>query len=250
MKKISTLFIISFFASLSTHAQITLLPSAGVQTTVSKLEGSSPVISNYKQYQTSLTGSLRGFINNSKGHGVFVGVSYINYGMRLKFYENNPSQGISYSRGIQSTLDSRPRIEIGYQFLTRKIYLNTILASENRMNSGLYFQVQPLIGLGYNFTRNYDGGHSGGGGTQLRTFGGGANFSLLTGANIYFGKNEKPWFFISIMKNSNFGRYYSLTGQFNSVHNGTAYSQNVHTMGSGMNYSIGVPIRLGGKKKK
>ena len=250
MRKISLLSVLSLFFVQFIHAQtVTLLPSAGVQTTLSTVEGFNPVLSSNRQFQTNFSGSLRAYIENKKGHGLFIGISAANSGVSVKTYDNINSMG------KMSSLSTKPRIELGYQLLTKPIYFNSILNNETEKNNisfkkGLFFQLQPMVGLGYNFIRN-DGGNGsiGGGATTLKEiYLGGNNFSFLTGGNLFFGKNGKQWFFISAMRNWNFGNY-SAQARFNSQYNGNLYQNNIKSYGSGTTYSIGMPIRIGGKRK-
>ena len=251
MKKVLLLCLSGlFFARIIQAQTITLLPSAGVQTTTSTIQGFSPVISSSRQYQTNFSASLRAYIDNKKGHGFFIGVSAVNNGISVKTYDNINSVG------KMSSLSTIPRIEFGYQLLTRPVYFTSILRnriekSVENQKKGLFFQFQPMFGLGYNLGTK-DGAKGGiGGGTSTLTniYDGGKNFSLLTGGSIYFGKKDKQWFFISVMRNWNFGNYTS-TGIFNSQNNGNTYQNNIKSFGSGTAFSIGVPIRLGGIKKK
>lgn len=243
---LSCLFVVEFIQAQT----ITLLPSAGLQTTLSTVEGSSPVLSTNRQYQTNFSGSLRAYIDNKKGHGFFIGISTANHGISIKTYDNLNSFGKMTS---SSTV---PRIEFGYQLLTKPIYFNSILNNEIEKNSvkfnkGFFFQLQPMVGLGYNILSNYGGNGSIGGGTSTlkEINSGGGNFSFLTGGNIYIGKNGRQWFFISGMKNWNFGNY-SAQATFNSQYNGNFYQNNIKSFGSGTSFSIGVPIRIGGKKNR
>ena len=238
---LSTLFVETIRAQ-----SIVLLPSAGVQTTISTIEGLAPGINNNRQFQTNFSASLRAYIDNKKGHGLFLGISAANHGLSVATFN-------IASQGTMSSLSTAPRIELGYQFLTRPVYFNSILnngigKNHPEFNKGLFFQFQPLAGIGYNLVSRAGGtGGSGAGNSILTDAIGGRNLSLLTGANLYIGKNGKQWFFISVMRNWNFGNY-SAMGTYYSQHNGNSYQNNVHSYGSGTSYSIGVPIRLGGKK--
>ncbi len=250
MKKILLLTLSGLFVVEIMLAQtVVLLPSAGLQTTVSTVEGSNPVLSTNRQYQTNFSASLRAYIDNKKGHGLFIGISTANHGISIKTYDN------LNSFGKMSSSSTSPRIELGYQLLTKPIYFNSILNNkiENnsvKFNKGLFFQLQPLVGLGYNILSNYNGNGSIGGGTSTlkEIYSGGRNFSLLTGGNLYFGKNGRQWFFISGMKNWNFGNYTS-QATFSSQYNGNFYQNNIKSYGSGTSFSIGVPIRIGGKRR-
>ncbi len=250
MRKLVILSLSSLFVVEIMLAQtVVLLPSAGLQTTLSTVEGSSPVLSTNRQYQTNFSGSLRAYIDNKKGHGLFIGISTANHGISIKTYDNLNSIGKMTS---SSTI---PRIELGYQFLTKPIYFNSILNNEIEKNSvkfnkGLFFQLQPMVGLGYNILSNYGGNGSIGGGTSTlkEINSGGGNFSFLTGGNLYIGKNRKQWFFISGMKNWNFGNH-SAQATFSSQYNGNIYQNNIKSYGSGTSFSIGMPIRIGGKRR-
>jgi hypothetical protein len=243
---LSSLFVVEFIQAQT----ITLLPSAGVQTTLSTVEGFSPVLSTNRQFQTNFSASLRAYIDNNKGHGLFIGISAANQGISVKTYDNINSMG------KMSSLGTNPRIELGYQLLTKPVYFNLILhhgieKNNTKFNKGLFFQLQPMLGLGYNFVSN-DGGKGGiGGGTSTLAdiYSGGRNFSLLTGGNLYIGKNDKQWLFISVMRNWNFGNY-SAQARFSSQYNGNLYQNNIKSYGSGTTFSIGVPIRIGGKKNR
>jgi hypothetical protein len=249
MRKVSLLSLSGLFVVQFTHAQrLVLLPSAGVQTTLSTVEGSSPVLSSNRQFQTNFTGSLRAYIDNKKGHGLFFGIAAANHGVSVKMFDN------IYSMGKMSSVSTAPRIELGYQLISKPIYLNSILdngmeKNNAKFNRGLFFQLQPMLGLGYNFIGNGGGtGGIGGGTSSLKGISSeGNNFSLLTGGNLYIGKNEKQWFFISIMRNWNFGNYSAVAG-FNSQYNGNSYQSNITSHGSGTSFSIGVPIRIGGRR--
>ncbi|MDZ4809333.1 MAG: hypothetical protein SGI96_13845 [Bacteroidota bacterium] len=251
MKKILLLCLFGLFFLRIIQAQsITLLPSAGIQTTVSTIQGCSPVINSSHQYQTNFSASLRAYIDNKKGHGLFIGVAVVNNGISVNTFDN------INTLGRMSSGATVPRIEIGYQMITRPVYFNSILNNRIEKNSikyknGFFFQLQSLAGVGYNLgSRNGGiGGIGGGTSTLTNIYIGGRNFSLLTGGNIYIGKNNRQWFFISLMRNWNFGNHTS-TGIFNSQHNGDIYQNNIKSFGSGNAFTIGVPIRLGGKKKK
>ena len=108
-----------------------------------------------------------------------------------------------------------------------------------------------MVGFGYNFSSNNGGtGSIGGGSSTLKNiYSSGSNFSFLTGGNLYIGKNGKQYFFISVMKNWNFGNY-SAQGTFTSQYNGNLYQNNINSYGSGTTFSIGVPIRIGGKRNR
>jgi len=248
MRKLVILSLSSLFVVEIMQAQtVVLLPSAGLQTTLSTVEGSSPVLSSNRQYQTNFSTSMRAYIDNKKGHGLFIGISSANHGISIKTYDNLNSFGKMSSSG------SNPRIELGYQLITKPIYLNSILnngmeKNNAEFNKGLFFQLQPMVGLGYNIlTGGY--GSSSGGTTSLKDFySGGGNFSFLTGGNLYIGKNGKQWFFISGMKNCNFGNY-SVQGTLSSEYNGNIYQNNIKSFGSGTTFSIGIPIRIGGNRK-
>ena len=154
-----------------------------------------------------------------------------------------------------SSFSTVPRIELGYQLLTKPVYFNSILnngieKNNAKFNKGLFFQLQPMVGLGYNFRSHGGGIGSIGGGTSTikDIYSGGRNFSLLTGGNVYIGKNGKQWFFISGMKNWNFGNP-SAQATFSSQYNGNTYQNNIKSYGSGTSFSIGVPIRIGGKRR-
>ena len=250
MRKLVILSLSSlFFVQIMLAQSVVLLPSAGFQTTLSTVEGSSPVLSTNRQYQTNFSGSLRAYIDNKKGHGFFIGISTANNGISIKSYDN------PYSFGKMTSSSTVPRIEFGYQFLTKPIYFNSILNNEIEKNSvkfnkGLFFQLQPMVGLGYNILSNQGGSGSTGGGTSTlkEINSGGGNFSFLTGGNLYIGKNGKQWFFISGMKNWNFGNP-SAQATFSSQYNGNTYQNNIKSYGSGTSFSIGVPIRIGGKRR-
>jgi len=213
---LSSLFVVEFIQAQT----IILLPSAGIQTTLSTVEGSSPVLSTNRQFQTNFSGNLRAYIDNNKGHGLFIGISAANHGISVRTFDN------LNSRGKMSSLSTNLRIELGYQLLTKPVYFNSILhngieKSNAKFNKGLFFQFQPMVGLGYNFLGNGGGKGSIGGGTSTLadTYSGGRNFSLLTGGILYIGKNGKQWFFISLMKNWNFGNY-SSNALFSYQYNG------------------------------
>lgn len=243
---LSGLFVVEYIQAQT----ITLLPSAGVQTTLSTVEGSNPVLSTNRQFQTNFSASLRAYIANKKGHGLFIGISAANNGISVETFDNINSMG------KMSSLSTNPRIESGYQLLTKPVYFNSILnngieKNNAKLNKGLFFQLQPMVGLGYNFGSN-DGGKGGiGGGTSTLAdiYSGGRNFSFLTGGNLYVGKNGKQWFFISVMKNWNFGNY-SAQALFSSQYNGNLYQNNIKSHGSGTTFSMGVPIRIGGKRNR
>ena len=229
---------------------ITLLPSVGVQTTLSTVQGSSPVISSNRQYQTNFSGSIRAYLDSKKGHGLFIGLSTANNGISVKTFDNINSMGTMRSSG------KNPRLELGYQLITKPVYLNSILSNNMQksnadFNRGLFFQIQPMVGFGYNFSNNNGGtGSIGGGSSTLKNiYSSGSNFSFLTGGNLYIGKNGKQYFFISVMKNWNFGNY-SAQGTFTSQYNGNLYQNNINSYGSGTTFSIGVPIRIGGKRNR
>ena len=250
MKKILLLSLLSLFVVQFIQAQtITLLPSVGVQTTLSTVEGFNPVLSTNHQFQTNFSASLRAYIDNKKGHGLFIGISAANHGVSVKSFDNINSMG------SMSSSSTSPRIELGYQLLTKPVYFNSILnngieKNNAKFNKGLFFQLQPMVGLGYNFISNKgSNGSTGGGTTTLKDiYSGGRNFSLLTGGNLYIGKNEKQWFFISVMRNWNFGNY-TAQAKLSSQYNGNLYQNNIKSYGSGTTFSIGVPIRIGGKRK-
>ncbi len=229
---------------------VTLLPSAGVQTTLSTVEGSNPLLSSNRQFQTNFSGSLRAYIDNKKGHGLFIGITAANQGVSVKTFDNMNSSG------KMSSSCNKPRIEIGYQLLTKPIYFNSFLnngidKNNAKFNKGLFFQLQPMVGLGYNFINNNAGtGSIGSGSSSLKDISlVGNNYSFLTGGNLYIGKNEKQFFFISVMRNWNFGNY-SAQGNFTSQYNGNVYQNNIKSYGTGTTFSIGVPIRIGGKKRR
>ena len=250
MRKIS-LFSLSclFFVQFLQAQTVILLPSAGMQTTLSTVEGSSPVLSSNRQFQTNFSGSIRAYIDNKKGHGLFIGITAANSGISVKTFDNMNSGGVMSSSG------RNPRIELGYQLLTKPIYLNSILKNgikknNTEFNKGLFFQLQPMVGFGYNIIRNSGGtGSIGGGTTSLKDiYSGGKNFSFLAGGNLYIGKNGKQWFFISGMRNCNFGNYSAQAG-LSSQYNGNLYQNNIKSYGSGTTFSIGVPVRIGGKRR-
>lgn len=251
MRKLLFLSLSTLFAGEIILAQtITLLPSVGVQTTLSTVQGSSPVISTNRQYQTNFSGSIRAYLDNKKGHGLFIGLSTANNGISVKTYDSINSMGSMRSSS------RNPRIELGYQLITKPVYLNSILnngmdKNNADFNGGLFFQLQPMVGFGYNFSNNNGGTGSIGGGTSTLKdiYSSGSNFSFLTGGNLYIGKNGKKYFFISVMKNWNFGTY-SAQGKFSSQYNGTLYQNNINSYGSGTTFSIGVPIPIGGKKNR
>ena len=252
MRKLVILSLLSLFVVEIIHAQtITLLPSAGVQTTLSTVEGSNPVLSSNRQFQTNFSASLRAFIDNKKGHGLFIGISSANHGVSVKSFDD-----IFYSMGSMRAVSTSPRIELGYQLLTKPVYFNSILnngmeKNNAKFNKGLFFQLQPMVGLGYNFRSHAGGiGSIGGGTSALKDiYAGGRNFSLLTGGNVYIGKNGKQWFFISVMRNWNYGNY-SAQAKFSSQYNGNTYQNNIKSYGSGTTFSIGMPIRIGGKRSR
>ncbi|MEJ7823532.1 MAG: hypothetical protein WKF85_14500 [Chitinophagaceae bacterium] len=249
MRKLIILSLSSLFVVEIMLAQtVVLLPSAGLQTTLSTVEGSSPVLSSNRQYQTNFSGSLRAYIDNKKGHGLFIGITGANSGISVKTFDINSS-------GIMSSSSTNPRIELGYQLITKPIYLNSILKNgiekdNAEFNKGLFFQLQPMVGLGYNIISNDGGtGSIGGGTTSLKDiYSRGRNYSFLTGGNLYIGKNGKQWFFISGMKNWNFGNY-SAQATLSSQYNGNIYQNNIKSYGSGTSFSIGMPIRIGGKRR-
>ena len=251
MRKLVILSLSILFVGEIIHAQtITLLPSAGVQITSSTVEGFNPVLSTNRQYQTNFSASLRAYIDNKKGHGLFVGISAANHGISVKSFDNINSMG------SMSSSSTSPRIELGYQLLTKPVYFNSILhngmeKNNAKFNKGLFFQLQPMVGLGYNFRSNAGGIGSIGGGTSTlkNIYLGGRNFSLLTGGNLYIGKNGKQWFFISVMRNWNYGNY-SAQAKFSSQYNGNTYQNNIKSYGSGTTFSIGMPIRIGGKRSR
>ena len=250
MRKLVILSLSSLFIVEIVLAQtVVLLPSAGLQTTLSTVEGSNPVLSSNRQFQTNFSASLRAYIDNNKGHGLFIGISSANHGISVKTFDN------INSTEKMSSLSTVPRIELGYQLLTKPVYFNSILnngieKNNAKFNKGLFFQLQPMVGLGYNFRSNAGGIGSIGGGTSTikDIYSGGRNFSLLTGGNVYIGKNGKQWFFISVMRNWNYGNY-SAQAKFSSQYNGNTYQNNIKSYGSGTTFSIGVPIRIGGKRR-
>lgn len=247
MSKIFLISLLCIFVFNQNYAQtVVLLPSAGVQSTISTVEGSSPVVSTNSQYKTGVSASIRAYLDNKKAHGFFIGLSAVNHGISVKTFDGTNSISRMSSSGRS------PRLELGYQLITKPIFLSSITnkqsSDNNKFNRGLFFQIQPMIGMGYNIVTNSGSGSIGGGSTNLKEiYSGSNNFSFLTGGNLYFGKNDRQWFFISVMKNWNFGNY---TGQgvLNSQYNGNFYQNNIKSFGSGTSFSIGVPIRLGGKR--
>ena len=249
MIKFSLLGLLCFMVANSIKAQtVVLLPSVGVQSTMSTIEGSSPALNTNRQSQTEFSGSIRAYLDSKKGHGFFVGLSAVNHGISVTTFDGMGSTGrMSSSR-------RSPRIELGYQLITKPIFLSSMtqnhIDQENgKAKKGLFFQLQPLVGFGYNIVGNNGGlGSSSGGSTSLKNiYSGGRNFSFLTGGNLYIGSNKKQLFFISVMKNWNFGNY-TAQGNLSTQFNGTLYQNNIKSFGSGTSFSIGVPIRLGGRK--
>ena len=251
MRKLVILSLLSLFVVEIVLAQtVVLLPSAGLQTTLSTVEGSNPVLSTNRQFQTNFSASLRAYIDNNKGHGLFIGISSANHGISVKTFDNINSME------KMSSFSNSPRIELGYQLLTKPVYFNSILnngieKNNAKFNKGLFFQLQPMVGLGYNFRSHGGGIGSIGGGTSTikDIYSGGRNFSLLTGGNVNIGKNGKQWFFISVMRNWNYGNY-SAQAKFSSQYNGNTYQNNIKSYGTGTTFSIGMPIRIGGKRSR
>lgn len=246
LKKLLATIILVILSHVIINAQrLVLLPNAGVQTTSSTINGLSPFSSVNKQFQTNATFGLRGYLDNKKGRGLFFGIQYVNAGLKYK-YEDVNGQG-----SMKSTV-SFPRLEFGYQLLSKPVYFNNILNNINaKKNSGLFFQIQPMLGFGYNILNNNGGvGSSGGGSVVLKTYGGSrGNYSLLSGANMYFGKNDKQWFFISVMKNWNFGNY-SYVGVVETQYNGSTFQNNIKSLGSGTAVTIGIPVKINFRKKR
>jgi hypothetical protein len=246
MKKfVSTIILFSISHVIIKAQSLVILPNAGVQTTFSTINGLSPFSSVNKQFQTNATFGLRGYLDNKKGRGLFFGIQYVNSGLKYSYVNGNET-------GFMSSNNSFPRLELGYQVLSKQVYFNNILNNINaKKNTGLFFQIQPMLGFGYNILNNSStNGSIGGGSVELKTYGGASgNYSLLTGANMYFGKNDKQWFFISIMKNWNFGNN-SDVGTIKSQYNGSTFENNIKSLGSGNAVTIGVPIKINFRKKR
>ncbi len=246
MKKLLAIIILVILSHVIINAQsLVLLPNAGVQTTSSTINGLSPFSSVNKQFQTNATFGLRGYLDNKKGRGLFFGIQYVNSGLKYNYVNGNET-------GSMTSNSSFPRLEFGYQLLSKPVYFNNMLNNINaKKNSGLFFQIQPMLGFGYNiFNNNSSNGSIGGGSVELKTYGGGrGNYSLLTGANMYFGKNDKQWFFISVMKNWNFGNN-SDVGIIKSQYNGNTFQNNIKSLGSGNAVTIGIPVKINFRKKR
>src|SRR5258705_2861079 len=105
------------FVGITRSQTIVLLPSAGVQTTISTIDGVAPGINSSRQYQTNLTGSLRAYIDNNKGRGFFFGITAANHGISVETF--SPS-----SYGKIASLSTVPRIELRYQLLTSSTHFN------------------------------------------------------------------------------------------------------------------------------
>lgn len=241
MKTIFTLCFISllFISSNSFSQGIVLLPSAGIQTTSTNISGYSPFLKQGKQHETTPTFSLRAY-NNTKS-GFFVGFSTINSGLHVQPHDRTKYSG--FGNWVVSS-----RLEAGYQWTSRPLYLSGNKTDGKNVN-GLFLQFQPMLGFGYNLGSRNSGGTTSSDKYQLRITGdANSNVSLLTGGNIYLGTKGKPFLFISVMRNSNFGGA-SERGTFTTTDNNTTYTQFVNTKGSGTSFSIGVPIRIGSKKK-
>ncbi len=227
---------------------VVLLPSAGVQSTISTIEGSSPALSTSRQSQSGFSGGIRAYLDSKKGHSFFIGLSAVNHGISVTTFDGMGSTS------KMSSSNRSPRLEFGYQVITKPLYPASATQEEVRQDNGtfrkgLFFQLQPMVGFGYNFAGNNGGlGRSSGGLTSLKDiYTGGRNFSLLTGANLYFGRSEKQLFFISFMKNWNFGNY-TAQGNLSTQINGTNYQNTVKSFGTGTSFSIGVPIRIGRRR--
>ncbi len=246
MKKLlSTILLVSLSHVIIYAQSLVLLPNAGVQTTSSTISGLSPFSSVNKQFQTNATFGLRGYLDNKKGRGLFFGIQYVNSGLKYNYIIGNEA-------GSMTSSSSFPRVEFGYQLLSKQVYFNNILNNINaKKNSGLFFQIQPMLGFGYNILNNSSsGGSIGSGSVELKTYGGArANYSLLAGANMYFGKNDRQWFFISVMKNWNFGNN-SDVGIIKSQNNGSTYQSSIKSLGSGNAVTIGVPIKINFRKRR
>ena len=243
MKKISTLiFLIVTLSGSSLFSQsVTLLPSVGFQTIASTIGGYSPLINSGKQNHSFYSESLRGYLNNSKGRGFFIGYSGGKTGMAVHGFDSTGYKSVSRS------IDRVSRIELGYYLLSKRIYFNQILNTSADPKSGMHFQVQPMIGVGYNAYRH--SGYYNNNSVSVRGHANGThNISLLGGANITIGKNGVDWLFISVMKNYNVGRYYPAVGYVESKYGAQTYTQSIHTTNSGMSVTVGMPITMGRKR--
>jgi hypothetical protein len=217
------------------------LPSVGIQSTSTNIYGYSPLVKAGKQYESTPQFSIRAF-NNTKA-GFFVGFSTINSGFNVEF-----DKGSKFGMGNWVTSS---RLEVGYQWTSPAIYLSGN-KKDGINKAGLYLQIQPMLGVGYNFEPKggYGGtGTSGSGIYKLNTNNNvHGNTSLLAGGNVYLGTRNKPFLFISVMQNMNFGSA-TQRGVLTTEYAGNSYTQSISTKGSGTSFSIGVPIRIGGKKK-
>lgn len=242
--KQTTLFIFFYFVVNFVQAQsFTILPSLGSQTIKTNVSSNNFVGSDQLK-GSNATSSIMVYRNNTKGHGLIFSISSVSSGLSFNYIQNGASSFMRSSTGVT-------RLDIGYQLMSKKIYFNNIVESQHadKKGKGLFMQFQGYTTLGYNIGNKSSNGLIGASNGNLKIdYIGYSNFSLVTGVNMFFGKNDKKWFFININKNFNFGSN-SAGGVFTTNANGITSNYYLQSRGSGTSFSIGVPISLNFRKK-
>ena len=107
-------------------------------------------------------------------------------------------------------------------------------------NKGFFTQIQPIVGAAY-LSSNYIGNSSFSGGnvTFIETTRPLRKLGVVYGLNMYFGKNNKTWFFINVQHNINFVNSLS-KGIFSYTNNGITTTNKVETNGSGFAINGGI----------
>jgi hypothetical protein len=145
---------------------------------------------------------------------------------------------------------------MGYQLLTKPFYFNDFFRADINTygsvpNTGVFVQLQPMIGLGYNFRSGpeyvIDYGYNDFYFDNMSR--GVGNIDFLAGGNIYFGTNNKQLFFIIDYEQLYFGNK-TLFADLHSTNNGRSYLHKISTLGTGTSYCAGVPIRVKFQKHK
>jgi hypothetical protein len=249
MKQIS----FSFLFLLSTHfcsAQtFNVLPSKGFQ--VTKFTSISSFVTPNVNSQNLVvpTSSILLYRTNDKGRGLMFGATNVSRGVKIEY---DVKSATSLDFGTNNATRNVLRLELGYQFITKKLHFNRFLGHSdlNKKDKRFFIQVQPYATLGYETSRakfkystilDYPNSN--------QEYIARRNISFNAGGNIYFGKGDRRWFFININKSFNLNE----GDQFSKVStNSNGYSTNytISNIASGFSFSVGVPISLNFNKKR
>jgi hypothetical protein len=249
MRKIYFVLLLALIAPLFTMAQeLVLTPQVGVQSSNTKVGYNNSPYFLPSRAATGLAG-FRLTYQSKKGHGPYIG-----FGLATTTTTYKLADPVNKYSSYQGAMTDIFRIEGGYQWNTKPIYLKRIW--DNHMsadefarlkNKGWSVRIQPYAGFGMqlrNGNTGYETVQTNDG--SITTYYGKRNWNITTGLNFEFGKNDKKKFTLGFSFIQGLGGMQ--TTVIDRTYNGTNYQTQLYNRSSGFNVTLGIPLTLWKKR--